>query len=55
VKYRSIDRAEYDRIAAEVEAGTFVLRTREVSFSLARFLADPRGTNRQIEDTLYDR
>jgi urea carboxylase len=55
VKYRAIDRAEYDRIAAEVEAGTYVLRTREVSFSLARFLTDPRGTNRQIEDTLYDR
>jgi urea carboxylase len=55
VKYRAIDRAEYDRIAAEVADGCFELRCRNVAFSLGRFLADPAGCNRQLEDALYDR
>ncbi len=53
VKYRKIDRAEYDRMTAQVEAGTFELRIRPVAFSLSEFLADPAGYNRQLEEVLY--
>jgi len=55
VKYRKIDRAEYDRMNAQVEAGTYDLRIRPVSFSLKKFLADPAAYNRKLEETLYDR
>lgn len=53
VKYRKIDRAEYDRVNAQVEAGTFDLRIRPVTFSLSEFLADSAGYNRQLEEVLY--
>ena len=55
VKYRKIDRAEYDRMNAQVEAGTFDLRIRPVSFSLKKFLADPAAYNKKLEETLHDR
>ena len=53
VKYRKIDRATYDRMTAEVAAGTFDLRIRPVAFSLSDFLADPTGYNRQLEEVLH--
>ncbi len=53
VKYRKIDRTEYDRMLAEVDAGTFDLRIRPVSFSLEQFLADPAGYNKNLEGILY--
>lgn len=43
VRFRAIDRAEYDRMLAEVEEGSFTLNIRPVDFSLDAFLDDPRG------------
>ena len=48
VKWKPIDRAEYDRNVAEVEAGTFKLHIEPVSFSLNDFLADPDGYNKKL-------
>ncbi|MGJ7615240.1 MULTISPECIES: 5-oxoprolinase subunit B family protein [unclassified Variovorax] len=53
VKWKPIDRAEYDRLVAQVDAGTYTLRIEPVSFSLAEFLADPDGYNRQLLKVLH--
>ena len=53
VKFRPIDRAEYDRAVAEVERGTFDLRIRPFRFSLKRFLVNPSAYNRGIEEVLH--
>ena len=53
VKWKPIDREEYDRNVAQVEAGTFDLRIRPVQFSLKHFLADPAGYNQQILEALH--
>ena len=53
VKWKPIDRPEYDRIVAEVEAGSYVLPTRPVSFSLAAFLDNPDTYNYQLLQILY--
>lgn len=45
VKWRPITRAQYDSDIAAVEAGSFNLRIRPVTFSLKRFLADPDAYN----------
>lgn len=45
VKWRPITREQYDQDIADVEAGSFSLRIRPVTFSLQRFLADPTGYN----------
>ncbi|MFR9728189.1 5-oxoprolinase subunit B family protein [Saccharopolyspora sp. MS10] len=52
LRYRAIDRAEYDRIRAEVDAGTFRYRTAEVEFCPATFLAEPDGFNRTLLEVL---
>ncbi|GAA1072398.1 5-oxoprolinase subunit B family protein [Tsukamurella spumae] len=43
VKFRPIDRAEYDAIEAEAQAGRYAPRTAPVRFDLAEFTADPTG------------
>ncbi|WP_288451177.1 allophanate hydrolase subunit 1 [uncultured Pseudomonas sp.] len=48
VRFRAIDRAEYDRMLAEVEEGSFTLNIRPVDFSLDAFLDDPRGYPRTL-------
>lgn len=48
VKWKPIDRAEYDRQIVEVEAGTYALRIESVSFSLKDYLADPGGYNKTL-------
>ena len=53
VKWNPIDRDEYDRICAEVEAGTFTPRMAEVEFDLQSFNADIDGTNRKLMEALY--
>ncbi len=53
VQFRPIERTEYERMAAEVEAGTFDLRIRPVSFDLDAFLADPRGCTQHLQEVLY--
>ena len=52
VKYKPVDEAEYRRIQAEVEAGTYRYRQAPVTFSLADALADPDGYNRTLLEAL---
>ncbi len=53
VKWKPIDRDEYDRTVAEVETGTFQPRTREVVFSLEDFNRDIDGTNAKLLEVLH--
>ncbi len=53
VKWRSIERAEYDRIMEDVQAGRFQPRMRDVVFSLDDFNSDPNGTNARLMEALY--
>jgi urea carboxylase len=53
VKFKPIDRAQYDRDLAAVEAGTFDLRIRPVKFSLKRFLVNPSAYNHGLEEVLH--
>ncbi|KPQ06538.1 MAG: allophanate hydrolase 2 subunit 1 [Rhodobacteraceae bacterium HLUCCA12] len=52
VKFRPIDRAEYDSILAQVEAGTYAPRMAEVEFDLEGFNADMAGTNAKLMEAL---
>ena len=52
VKWRPIDRAEYDAISADVELGKFEPRIAPVDFSLAAFHADIDGTNAKLTGAL---
>ncbi len=52
VKWKPISRAEYDKNIAEVEAGTFKPRIRDVTFSLDDFNKDIDGTNAKILEVL---
>ena len=52
VKWRPIDRAEYDAIVAKVAAGTFEPKIVEVDFDLEAFNADIDGTNRSLMEAL---
>jgi allophanate hydrolase subunit 1 len=54
VKWKPIDRAEYDTIIAAVEDGTYVPRIAEVEFDLDEFNADMRGTNAKMLEALND-
>lgn len=54
VKWKPIDRAEYDRIVKEVEAGTYKPRIAEVDFDLDAFNADIPGTNAKLMEALND-
>ncbi|MGR3496147.1 5-oxoprolinase subunit B family protein [Citreimonas sp.] len=53
VKWRPIDRAEYDAISADVQAGRFEPRMKNVVFSLDDFNADMDGTNAKLMEALY--
>ena len=52
VKWKPIDRAEYDRITAAVEEGTYTPRIAEVDFDLEEFNADMAGTNAKLMEAL---
>ena len=52
VKWKPIDRAAYDATVADVEAGKFEPRMRNVTFSLDEFHKDIDGTNRKLEGAL---
>lgn len=54
VKWKPIDRAEYDKIVAAVEAGTYQPRIAEVEFDLETFNADMAGTNAKLLEALND-
>lgn len=53
VKFKAIDRAAYDQALSEVEAGSFQLTIRPVSFSLSDFLAEPQGYNARLLENLH--
>ncbi len=54
VKWKPIDREEYDRILEEVEQGTYAPRIAEVDFDLDAFNADMQGTNAKLMEALND-
>lgn len=53
LRYRAIDRTEFDAVRAEVDAGTFRYRIREAEFEPAALLADPDAVNRELLEVLY--
>lgn len=53
VKWKPIDRAEYDRIVDEVDAGTYQLPIHPVTFSLQAFLANPDSYNQKLLQVLH--
>jgi len=52
VKWRPIDRAEYDAICQQVEDGTFTPKMAEVEFDLDAFNKDMTGTNARLMEAL---
>ena len=54
VKWKPIDRTEYDSIIAAVEDGTYVPKIAEVEFDLDEFNADIIGTNAKMLEALND-
>ena len=52
VKWKPIDRAAYDAAVADVEAGRFAPRLRDVTFSLDEFHRDIDGYNHKLEGVL---
>ncbi|WP_288943811.1 carboxyltransferase domain-containing protein [uncultured Roseovarius sp.] len=54
VKWKPIDRAEYDRILAEVDANTWAPRIAEVEFDLDEFNKDMTGYNAKLMEALND-
>src|SRR5215813_4996589 len=53
VKFKAIDRAEYDHDVAEVEAGRFAPRMRNVTFALDEFHKDPAAYNAKLLEALH--
>jgi len=53
VKFKPIDRAEYDAVLAAVADGTFVPLIKPVTFSLDEFKADPQATNAKLLRVLH--
>jgi hypothetical protein len=53
VKFRPIDREEYDAIRAECDAGTYRYRIRETEFDPQAFFADPYGYDDRLVKELY--
>ena len=53
VKFKPMNRAEYDAALAQVTKGTFDLRIRPVKFALHEFLRNPTTYNQQLTETLY--
>ncbi len=52
VKWHPIGRDQYDRIVAEVEAGTYTPKIAEVDFDLDAWNADVDGTNAKLMEAL---
>ncbi len=52
VKWKPINRDEYDEAVAAVQAGTFEPRIRNVRFSLDDYKADIDGTNARLMEAL---
>ena len=54
VKFRPIDRAEYDDILSQIEQHTWSPPIRDVTFKLREFEQDIDGYNQQLIGVLYD-
>lgn len=52
VKFRGIDRDEYDQLHAAAEAGEYRITARPVAFDLQPFLDDPDGYNKRLLEVL---
>jgi urea carboxylase len=55
VKFKPIDRAEYDETVAQVDKGKFNLKIKDVTFDLAQFNKDMDGTNAKLMGALNGR
>jgi urea carboxylase len=53
VKFRPIDRAEYDRIVTEVEQGEYRLHERPITFALEDFRSNPAENSARLIEALY--
>lgn len=53
LRYRAIDRTEFDETRVAVESGEYRYRQREVEFSPSAFLADPQAVNDTLLEVLY--
>jgi allophanate hydrolase subunit 1 len=54
VKWKPIDRAEYDAITKQVEEGTYAPKIAEVEFDLDAFNKDMTGFNAKLMEALND-
>lgn len=54
VKWKPVDREEYDEIVTLVEAGSYQPRIAEVEFDLEKFNTDMVGTNTKLMEALND-
>jgi urea carboxylase len=52
VKFRPVDRDEYDDLAAAADAGGFRIIARPVEFELQPFLDDSDGYNKRLLEVL---
>jgi urea carboxylase len=52
IRYRSVDRPEFDRIRATVEDESFAYRTADVEFIPRRWYDDPSGVTASLERSL---
>lgn len=53
VQFKPIDKQRYDEDIQAIEAGTFDLRIRPVTFELDKFVADPTGYKHYLQEVLY--
>lgn len=53
LRYRAVDRTEFDETRTQVESGAFRYRQHDVEFSPAAFLTDPQGVNDRLLEVLY--
>ena len=53
VNFRSIERAEYDHVLSDVEAGKYMPAVKKVTFSLDEWQRDIEGSNRKTLEVLY--
>jgi urea carboxylase len=52
IRYRPVDRPEFDRIRASVEDESFMYRAAEVEFIPRRWYDDPGGVTTSLERSL---
>lgn len=53
VRFKAIDREEYDQTLEAVENGQYTLRTRPFTFDLVAYQADPDDYKTQVTEALY--